>query len=162
MKKEKMELEIRNAKNSSKLKISTELIAVSFLIFIFILTVKPEILSTEKIVAAQMVLSIPFLLTSALIRSKMTPRKMIRWEVLGYISFILGYAFLVNTVGILISLYALFIGILFFVVNWILVLTYSSVDISYHKSRIKSRFLKDGFFILVQIFLGLLPALGAY
>jgi len=154
--------ETRRVESSLKVKISTQLIVVSFIIFIFILTNRPEILSTEKIVSTQIVLSIPLLLTSALVRSKIFPHKMARWGLLGYVSFILGYAFLVNTIGILISSYVLFIGMLFFIVNWILVLSYSSVSISYNKSAVKVRLFKDGFFILVQVFLGLLPALGVY
>ena len=83
-----------------------------------------------------------------------------RWDNLGFFAFLLGYTFLINVVGILlISLISLKVGIIFFGVNILSPIVYSCVDISYDRNKLKERLLKDGFFILLVIILGILPAL---
>lgn len=146
---------------SSRLMINTRLLGVAITIFVLIVTLKSEILTDNKIITYELVLAIPFLLTSSLARSKLgyssRPEK---WNFLGWITYIIGYALLLNVIGIIVALYLdLNLAILFFVISWILSIVYSTIEVSYKKEKLKERIFKDSFFILLQLFLGLLPAL---
>jgi len=146
---------------SSRLMINTRLIGVAITIFVLIITLRSEILTENKIITYELVLAIPFLLSSSLARSKLGySSHPMKWNWLGWITYIIGYALLLNVVGIIVAFYLdVNLSILFFIVNWILCIVYSLIEISYKKERLKERLFKDSFFILLQLFLGLLPAL---
>jgi hypothetical protein len=158
------ENKINSQKVSTRISINIRLIAVAFTIFIFILATKSEIMTSNKMVALEIVLSIPFLLSSIFSRSKLSySNESKKWDNFGWFGFIVGYAFLINVVGILISTYiSLLYGIVFFLVNGILTVTYTILDISQNKDKMATRILKDLFFILLLVILGILPSLGYY
>jgi len=151
-------------KAKSRIAMNSRLIAVITAVFFLIINLKIEILTQNEFLALQLVLAIPFLFTSTLAYSKLSYRKETkRWNTLGWITFIIGYAFMLNIIGVLVGKYVdVLFGVLFFLVNWILTIIYSLVDISYEKSVIKERLAKDLFFILIQIFFGLFILLGVF
>jgi len=147
-------------KASSRIALNTRLIALTFSIFFLTINLRQELFS-QKIVLLQLILAIPLLLTSTLAYSKVSYRERTnRWEILSWITFVLGYSFLLNIVGILVgNIAGVLLATIFFVASWILTLTYSLIDISYNKSVIKERLVKDGIFILIQLTFGLLVVL---
>ncbi|MCK4635023.1 MAG: hypothetical protein KAT37_04065 [Candidatus Aenigmarchaeota archaeon] len=151
-------------KATSRIAMNSRLIAVITAVFFLIINLKIEILTQNGLLALQLVLAIPFLFTSTLAYSKLGYRKETkRWNTLGWITFIIGYAFMLNTIGVLVGRYVdVLFGVLFFLANWILTIIYSLIDISYEKSVIKERLVKDSFFILIQIFFGLFILLGVF
>lgn len=87
--KQKEELAGAKEKSSSTLAINVRLIAVAFTIFIFILSLRPEILA-NRIVTLQLILSIPVLFASTFARAKLGyARVQKRWDILGLITFTL-------------------------------------------------------------------------
>ena len=80
---------------------------------------------------------------------------------MGWVTFVFAYAFLLNIIGILLgNIIGIGVAIIFFLSSWILTIIYSVVDISYKRTAIRERLVKDNLFILIQIVLGLLVVLG--
>jgi hypothetical protein len=153
--------EIFERKSSSKLAVNVRLIGVAFVIFVFIITMRPQIFD-KQIIAFQLILSIPFLLTSALSFSKLYyTQHSKQWDFLSWVTFLIGYTFLLNIVGIIVAFFiSKWMAIIFFIVNWLLSLIYSYVDV-YPDSKLPNKdVFKNAFFVLLQIMLGVLPALG--
>jgi hypothetical protein len=140
------------------------LLGICFTVFTFLIAINQEILKNNIFISLQIVCAIPFFMTSLL--AKIKGSRMIGeniWDSLGYQTYILGYAFLINVVGIfLISFISLLAGIIFFFINIVLAIVYSYVEVYYNKKRLKERIIKDLEFLIIIIFLGILPALGAY
>jgi hypothetical protein len=154
--------ELNQRKSSSKLAITVRLIGVAFTIFVFIMTIRPQIFFEKEIVALELILAIPFLITSALSFSKLSyaPNSK-EWDFLSWITFMIGYTFLLNVVGIIVAVYLnVIIAIVFFITNWMLSILYSYMNIYPDKKPLRKDVFKNMFFIMLQIILGLLPALG--
>jgi len=151
----------KSAKASTRIALNRSLLAIIISVFFLIINLREEILF-QKILTVQLVLAIPLFITSILSYSKIGYRNEIkRWNILGYITFIFAYAFMLNVIGILLGdIVGVAIALIFFASSWILTLTYSFVDISYDKSVIKERIIKDSLFISIQIILGVLVVLG--
>lgn len=157
----KKERELSHVKATAKMSVNIALIGISFTIFTLILTLKPELLRNEFL-SLQLVSAIPFLISSTLARmSLVNAAEQKRWETYGFIGFVLAYSFLVNVIGILLaSFVSIGITLVFFVINIIAALIYSSIEVSYDRNKLKERILKDLIFILIVIFLGILPSLN--
>lgn len=158
---EDKEFLINKSKSDSRVLINVTLLGICFTLFTFIVTIKPELLNRNIYLTLQLVCAIPILMNSIFTRSKLGYTiQAKKWNDLGFITFLLGYSFLVNVVGILlISLISFKVGIIYFIVNIFSAIVYSYVDISYDKSRLRERLWKDGAFILLIIILGILPTL---
>ena len=152
-----------SVKASNRIGVNRSLIAIAIGVFFLTVNLKRQIL-VEEILALQLVLSIPMLLVSTLAYTKVGYReKTERWNTLAWITFIAGYTFQLNIIGILLSdIVGKNIAIIYFVVTWIVSLIYSLIDISYDKSVWKERVLKDIIFTLVLVILGILPAMGIF
>ena len=152
-----------SVKASSRIALNTRLLAIAIGIFFLTINLRAELLF-QNILVIQLVMSIPLFLTSTLSYSKIGYRsKVERWDTLGWVTFIFGYAFILNVIGILIGkTISLEISIIFFIFSWILTLIYSSVEISYNRSAIKERLTKDTLFIIIQFILGLMVVLGFF
>ncbi len=148
------------AKSQSRIQLNIFLLTTAFTIFFIVISINKELLF-YKIFLIQLIFSIPLLLTSILAYAKIAYREKIkRWDKLGWISFIIGYAFLLNSIGILVgNIISTIISLIFFSVSWALTIIYSLVDISYEKNTWKERITKDSFFILLQVIFGVLPVL---
>lgn len=150
-----------SAKASSRITLNTSLLAIAIGIFFLTINLRAGLLF-QNILVIQLVMSIPLFLTSTLSYSKIGYRsKVERWDTLGWVTFIFGYAFILNVIGILIGkIISLEISIMFFIFSWILTLIYSSIEISYNRSAIKERLIKDTLFIIIQIILGVMVVSG--
>lgn len=152
-----------SAKASGRIAINTRLIGVTFASFFLTLNFRGELLQ-HTMVLLQLVVAIPVLFTSTLAYSKVSYRSdVVRWNRLGWVTFAVGYSFLINVVGIIIGLTAgKALSATFFAACWLLALIYSAVDISETRSALVERIAKDAVFIVLQLFLGLLVALQVY
>jgi hypothetical protein len=150
------------SKAASRIALNTSLLSVAVGIFFLVVSLRSQLLVPE-VVAAQMVLPIPLLLSSILAYSKVGYKDRIeRWDTLGWITFILGYAMILNVVGILLAGYvSLRMSLLFFGASWTMTIVYSVVDISYERSHVRERLAKDALFIVTQLLFGVLVVLGA-
>ncbi len=156
-------MSVLESKSSSRIALNRSLIAISAGVFFLTINLREELLF-QKILLVQLVFSIPLFLTSILAYSKIGYReKVAKWNVLGWVSFIFGYTFLLNVIGILIgNIISVKIAVLFFLFSWLLTIIYSLVDVIDNRTAIKERLAKDSLFILIQIFLGLLVVLGIF
>jgi len=153
----------RATKSSNRINLNTSLLSIVVGIFFLTINLRSELLLIDGLVI-QLVLSIPLLFTSILAYTKLGYRREVaKWDTLGFITFSIAYAFILNVIGILLAhMVSVQVSITFFVSSWILAVIYSLVDISYRKGRIKERVIKDLIFISIQFFFGLLVVLGVY
>jgi len=160
--KEQINLMLRQGKSNDRILMNTSLIVVAFTAFALIVTLQSQIFVAHNILAMQLVLAIPLLLTSTMSNSKLAYTKHeTHWETLAWATFIFGYGFLLNVLGILIALLiGLFPASLFFLVTIILTFLYSAVEISYNRNVLSRRLTRDLIFILVLFIFGILPILA--
>lgn len=149
------------SKADSRITLNTTLLAISIGVFFLMINMNSNFLS-QKILTTQLILSIPLLFISNLAYSKIGYRKQVKkWNIFGWITFIIGFGFILNVIGIISKeIIGITISIMFFVICWVLIFIYSFIDISYDKFRLKERLIKDGFFIFIQTSLGLIVVLG--
>jgi|SRR3989344_4224485 len=149
-------------KTEIRVAINIALLTLVFAIFTLIITLNANILKENVLLALQLVLAIPLLMSSALSNLKLvTLQHAKKIDMLAHISFLVGYSFLINTIGILLALFvSLPISILFFAANIVMALIYSFILTSYDKKEIKIRLLEDAYFFISVVILGILPALG--
>lgn len=162
--KEDREFNFNKVKETTRISINLALLGVCFTLFTFLVAFNPILLKENIWITLQLVCSIPLLMTSLLARSKSsyTLGKR-RWKNLGFVTYLLAYAFLINVIGIfLLSYISSFAGFLFFGLNIFLAIVYSSLEVSYDPLRSKERFFKDLIFAVILILLGILPAMGLY
>lgn len=162
--KKRSDHDIRKLKAQLHVNIAVTLMFIAFTLFAFIVTVKVSILKDDKLVALQLVLSIPLLMSSMLARSKLAvvphPEKI---EKYGHFCFVLAYAFMINAVGIMLaSLVSLFSSVVFFLGNIIITLGYAWMIVKSDKKSLRTRLYKDSCFIACIVLFGLLHALGIY
>ena len=147
-------------------KIDMELFLFSTVITVFVLmvTLKSSILINNFFLTSQLVVAIPLFLNSVV--SNITAQKgkdEKSWQKHASFMFLLGYAFLNNTIGILIAMYVnKYLAIIFFLINWLIMLSYSYLKVKLKHSLLKERIRKDAMFIIIQIVLGLLPVLSVH
>ena len=159
-KKEAEELETNRARSSAHVLINITLVAIIFTLFGLVATLNPDLMA-NLFLAYQLVLSIPFLMASTLARAKISyATRAGKWLSFGSITYIIGYSFLINSIGIILAkLVALDVSLVFFGVNILLAIAYSCVAVSYNRRRLKARIYKDSLFAGIVILLGVLPTL---
>lgn len=138
------------------------LISLSFTIFTFISVIRPELLKDNVLLAIQLTLSIPLMMSSVFARQRIfdTVKKIKEWYDYGTITFVLAYGFLVNSVGIILcSILGFKIALIFFLANIISSIVYSYMEVREDSSNLKSRIYKDLFFLSIVVLLGILPCL---
>jgi hypothetical protein len=156
--------EIKRHEAEARIRINLALIGICFTLFTFIIAINPAFLRHNAFVSVQLTLAIPFIITSTMSLAKMAkPRKIDIWNKYGAANFIIGYSFMINIVGILLSEFAsTMFGMIFFAVNVILRLGYSAIEIKEHPERKITTPLRELFFITLLALLGILPSLGIY
>jgi hypothetical protein len=154
----------KKVRSKFKLDINRSLLAISFTIFALIISLNPGLLRQSFFVPIQLTLAIPLLLSSIFARSKLAYAKKPRlWEDYGFYTFLIGYAFLMNVLGMLLSMsIGLVYGMIFMVFNIFISLTYSIIEVYEDKSTLTSRLVKDSVFITLLFFGGILPSMGIY
>ncbi|MFA6252466.1 MAG: hypothetical protein WCX74_03640 [Candidatus Paceibacterota bacterium] len=159
--KEKKEIIKKSAVD--KLNVNLWLLGVLFTVFTFLVATNAQVLRDNIIIAFQLTAAIPLMMSSIFARQRLaySEKREKEWHVYGFIMFILAYSFLINSVGITIAyLVNIKVSILFFLINIINPIVYSYMEIMDDRTKIKSRIIKDGFFIIIVIILGVLPALA--
>jgi hypothetical protein len=157
-----IELMLKQGKSNAHILMNTCLLLVSFAIFALVITKDFNLLRINSFLTMQLMLSIPFLLTSTLANSKLNyTLHEIYWDSLGWGTFIMGYAFLLNSIGILISdMIGSFFAVVFLIVTIALSLVYSAVEVSYNRESIGRRIVKDLIFITLIFLLGITPVMS--
>jgi hypothetical protein len=163
-KEECMDQSERELKGRIRLDINLWMFSVAITIFVFILATNPEILKSTMALPIEITFAIPLFITSIFARSKLLhAKKPDMWETYGSTTFMLGYAFMVNVIGILLSFFInLNIGIIFFLFSILISLVYSVLDVIEDDYKWKRRILKDLGFIALLVVGGILPALGVF
>jgi len=156
--------EINKLKAESRTVINLRLLGISFTLFTFIAAISPFLLKENILLSLQLTVAIPLLITSIFARKKLAYTKKIEiWNKYGFITSTIALAFLLNVVGIFLSvLVGKNISLIFYAANILIAILYSLFEIHENKSLIKSRICKDLLFILILVVLGILPALGIY
>ena len=158
------EEDIKKIKSSERSKINLSFLGTCFTLFTFIIAINSKLLQGNLLLAAELSIAIPLFLSSIFARTKLaytTKPKM--WERFGFTTFITAYSFLISVIGIMLStLVSVKIGMLFFALNIIMPLIYSSLEVRENREKLKSRILKDLFFIFLIIIFGVLPSLGIW
>jgi hypothetical protein len=161
-----MEEEKRNInKSRSRLSINLSLLAICFTLFTFIVAINPTLLKENIFLSIQLTVAIPLLITSIFARTKLgyTTKNVRVWNKYGFITFMLGYGFLVNSIGILLSsIVSLNLGMVFFGANFLSLTAYSFMEVAEDRSKIINRVKKDGLFILIILLGGILPSFKIY
>jgi len=149
---------------SSKIDINLALLGIGFVLFTLIITLNPLLLKENYLLAMELTLVIPLLITScsARIKNITHPNNKV-WKKLGFYTYLFGYAMLINVVGIFLQLFVNFeISLLFFGLNIFMALLYSIFEIIEKSDSFSTKWYKDLLFILLLVFGGILPAMGIY
>ena len=149
------------SKSASRIALNTALLSVAVGIFFLVVSLKAQLI-VPQIVAIQLVFPIPLLLTSILSYSKVGYRERTeRWDALGWITFVIAYALILNVIGIILgNTVSVTVSPLFFAASWTMTAIYSIVDVSYEKSHLRERVAKDTLFIATQLLFGVAVVLG--
>ena|SRR3989344_2701645 len=138
--------------------ISSRLLGVVVTIFILILTIKSELLSSW-LITAQLILSIPFLMGEMLSRVKITDIENVKkYHPLNKFFQAIAFGFVFNTIGLLISKYVSFLaGIIYFIAFIIVLLLF--IFVNFRNTSPFERMMEI-LMIAIMIILGFLPAIG--
>lgn len=145
-----------------KLNVNLWLLGILFTVFTFLVATNAEVLKNNTLMAFQLTAAIPLMMSSIFARQRLVyaEKREKAWHDYGFITFILAYGFLINSIGITMAfLINTKVAILFFLVNIVNPITYSYMEVAEDKESLKSRIYKDVFFILIIVLLGVLPAL---
>ena len=158
------EEEINKFKSDKRTSINLSFLGICFSLFTFIIAINSKILQNNFLLAVELTLAIPFFLSSVFARTKLAHTiKPKMWDNFGFITFMTGYSFLLSVVGILLSsLVSVKVGMIFFTLNIIMALIYSTLEIVENSKKLKSRFSKDLFFIALIVIFGILPSLNVW
>jgi len=132
-------------------------------ILIFILTVEFGH-QNYFTVPLELGLAIPLFLSSIFARTKLSyAKKPIMWDRFGFITFILGYSFLISAIGIILtSITNSYLGMMFFALNCLMAVSYSIFEVIEDKTKLSKRIFQDMTFIILIIIFGILPSLGIW
>jgi len=159
------EIKKENMRRSAvdKLNVNLYLLAILFTVFTFLIATNAQLLRDNNLLAFQLTAAIPLILSSIFARQRLAcaSKREKEWHTYGFITFILAYGFLINSIGMMMAyMISVKVSMLFFLINIINPLTYSYMEIRDKEESFKSRFYKDAFFIGIIIFLGVLPSLN--
>ena len=148
---------MNNVTSSSRTDFNIMLIGVATSALFFIAAIRPSILENNMIFTLQLICAIPLLLSSTIAsrRTADTKEPAVFDAYATYLS-VLGYALIINAVGILVAIFAnKWAAVIFFILNIAAPLVYSYLRVTVDKYSVSVRVLQDGFFILTIIVFGL-------
>jgi hypothetical protein len=146
-----------------RLDLNRSLLAINFTIFALIVSLNPSLFKLTPF-TLQLTTAIPLLLSSSFARTKVAySKKPEIWKDYGYYTFLIGYSFMINVFGIILSKnFDLVYGIFFLIFNIFVAIMYSLLEIIENKSKLRTRIIKDSLFITIIVLGGILPSLGVY
>ena len=155
--------EINNLKAHNKNLVDVTLLGICITVFTLVSTIKP-VLFQEKFFAIQLALTVPFFMSALISRIKQAYKKdYLKWGMLALISFTIAFGFLINVIGLLLSIFApIYVAMAFFAANILLDLVRTGLSISLEKDRAKRDLTKSIVHLLMIVLLGILPALRVY
>jgi len=158
------EIKKENIRRSAvdKLNVNLWLLGVLFTVFTFLIATNAQLLKDNNLLAFQLTAAIPLIMSSIFARQRLAyaSKREQEWRNYGFITFIIAYGFLINSIGMMMSyMIGTEVSMLFFLINIINPLTYSYMEIKDKEETLKSRFYKDAFFIGIIVLLGVLPSL---
>lgn len=137
--------------------VDSRFLGITITVFILILTVKSELLSSS-LIATQLILSIPLWIAALASQSKIVDSQSLKkYYLLTKFSSSIALAFLYNVLGLLVVRYVFIsTGLMFFA----LFLAYQIYGAAYHiKIGKTNRIFRDILLILILVFGGILPSL---
>jgi len=156
--------EVKKFKAETRNKIDIALLAICFTAFTFLASNSPQILSENIFISIQLVFAIPLFVNNLFCRIKQVykdPKE--KWEEIGFLSFTLAYGFFINVVGLLMALFVpIGVVLLFFALSMLLTVMRTYIQAYYEPAKIKRGFYREILYLVLVIFLGILPALGVY
>lgn len=160
---EKESYVLNKDKAAFRISINLTLLGIAFTLFGLTINLKPELLFNSIFLTYQLVLSIPFLISSILARTKMPYGNFKKWDRFGFITFIIGYSALINSVGLILSNFVSNqVSIIFFLANVLLAVIYSIVQVSCERNTLVQRIYQDLIFVILITLFGILPVLKIY
>lgn len=155
-------MEYQLTKVNTKLMINSMLLNAIVCMFFLIASLQPTLLSNQPLLALQMVLAVPFLVTACIASTFIGKEEnKLLWYNFGWITFLIGYVFTLNSAGIIIStLTSISLGLIFFSVSCILPAVYSFLLVKYEDQSLKERIIKDSIFVFLQLVLGVFVIVG--
>lgn len=144
--------------------IDVTLLGITITLFGLIVTFRQELLTESYFLGIQLALIIPFFLCGLLSRIKeVVYSNSKRWTKLTHLSFIIGYGFFINIVGLTLAFVApIYLSMLFFASDLILTAARAGIVISYNPTEFKGRMFREIVQLLIIVFMGILPALRVY
>lgn len=146
-------------KAASRVAINGVMLA-SLFVMLAVVFLEPE--KFHYLAIVQMVLSVPFLFVSSLAYSKIGYwDEVAGWSIFGYVTLTFGNMFTINAVGLLASSISISLSYTYFVLIISLLLVYSVLNVSTHKTHVSFRRQSFKFFmsLMIIIFGGLIPLL---
>lgn len=147
---------------NARLMINSILAGAVVTMFFITSSLQPKFLTENPLLAVQMVLTVPFLVTASMSNSfiERTENKNL-WYNFGWLMFIIGYAFTLNSIGILIRIItSVNIALIFYAFSFLLPIIYSILLVKFERLSIKERLIKDSLFLGLQLVLGVFVVLG--
>jgi len=160
---EETKKEVMRRSAVDKLNVNLWLLGIVFTVFTFLIATNARVLKDNNLIAFQLTAAIPLMMSSIFARQRLVyaGKREKEWHDYGFITFILAYGFLINSIGITIAfLINIQSAMVFFLINIINPLVYSYMEIMDDRKTLKARLIKDFAFILIVFLLGILPALG--
>ena len=161
---EKLSEEKRQFKVDTRNLVDVTLMGITITLFGLIITIKPELLTESPFLGIQLALIIPFFLCGLLSRIKeATYSNSKKWSKLTQISFVIGYGFFINILGLILAFVApIHLAMSFFAADLLLTAIRAEIVISYNPEGFKDRIFREIVQLLIIVFLGILPALRVY
>ena len=143
-------------KAANRVSITAFMMSSLFLILTLIWTLSPE--KFDPFMIAQLVLAIPLLFISSLAYSKLGYWKNHDlWDKFGWFTGTLGNIFVINVVGLMTATFSKTISLLYFILTFLLILSYYSISMKYKPYLRKEKIIKFVVFIIILLLGGILP-----
>lgn len=151
----------REIKSKLRLDINRSLLSICITVFTLVVSLKPSVFIKSTIAPLELTVAIPLFFSSIFARSKLAHTKRPHmWEEYGFYTFLLGYAFLINVLGIILSIsVGTSLGITFLCMNIVISLVYSTLEVIEERGKLTSRIKKDLCFGLLVFLGGIVPVL---
>jgi hypothetical protein len=161
---EKISEEKKRFKVDTRNAVDITLMGIAITLLGLIITIKPELLIDNPFLGIQLAAVVPLFLCGLLSRIKevsYSDSKM--WSKLTRISFVIGYGFFINILGLILAFVApIYLAMSFFAADLLLTAVRAWIVVSYNPQGFKKRLAREVAQLLIIIFLGILPALRVY
>lgn len=151
-------------KVKTKLDSTGLLLIVTFFVLVMIMSLKASLLRADNVLTLQLALAVPLLFTSLTARLKLgNTENPTLWEQYGYLTYAIAFAFVLNSVGILLSYLSLnWVGVVFLIFTLLVTLLTFYFEYREKPYLLRALLYKDGILVVLLILGGLLHILRVY